>query len=108
MRCAWAARCRQSDFAELIVDPRPVVVSHRMSSDNPTTETRDVMVREVPIELCQFIKFGGLAESGGAAKQLVAERAVLVNGAVETRKRKQLAAGDRVTVADKTIVVRIR
>lgn len=66
------------------------------------------MVRDVPIELCQFIKFGGLAESGGAAKQLVAEGGVSVNGAVETRKRKQLAAGDRVTVGGRTIVVRLR
>lgn len=64
-------------------------------------------MREVPIELCQFIKFGGLAESGGAAKQLVAEGGVQVNGVVETRKRKQLAAGDRVTVGEQTIVVRV-
>ena len=64
-------------------------------------------MREVPIELCQFIKFGGLAESGGAAKQLVAEGGVLVNGAKELRKRKQLVAGDRVTVGDQTIVVRV-
>ncbi|MDO8540291.1 MAG: RNA-binding S4 domain-containing protein [Opitutaceae bacterium] len=66
------------------------------------------MVRDVPIELCQFIKFGGLAESGGAAKQLVAEGGVLVNDVVETRKRKQLLAGDKVTVDGKTIVVRVR
>jgi ribosome-associated protein len=72
-----------------------------------STAARDVFVREVPIELCQFIKFGGLADSGGAAKQLVAEGAVLVNDAPETRKRKQLAAGDRVTVAGQTIVVRV-
>jgi ribosome-associated protein len=68
---------------------------------------RDVIVREVPIELCQFIKFGGLADSGGAAKQLVAEGSVRVNDTVETRKRKQLLAGDRVTVAGETIVVRL-
>lgn len=66
-----------------------------------------MVVREVPIELCQFIKFGGLAESGGAAKQLVAEGGVRVNGEVELRKRKQLAEGDRVTVAGQTIVVRV-
>jgi len=68
---------------------------------------RDVSVREVPIELCQFIKFGGLADSGGAAKQLVAEGGVRVNDTVETRKRKQLLAGDRVTVGSETIVVRL-
>ncbi|HRI83323.1 MAG: hypothetical protein RLZZ129_886 [Verrucomicrobiota bacterium] len=74
---------------------------------NKTSAPRDVSVREVPIELCQFIKFGGLADSGGAAKQLVAEGVVLLNGAPETRKRKQLVAGDQVTVAGQTIVVRL-
>ena len=65
------------------------------------------MVREVPIELCQFIKFGGLSESGGAAKQLIAERKVLLNGAVETQKRKQLAVGDQVRVNGQVIVVQL-
>ena len=76
-------------------------------ANDQTTKSQDIKVRAVPFELCQFIKFGGLAESGGAAKQLVAEGGVLVNGAVETRKRKQLAAGDRVTVEGRTIVVRV-
>ena len=76
-------------------------------ANDQTTKSQDIKVRAVPIELCQFIKFGGLAESGGAAKQLVAEGGVLVNGAVETRKRKQLAAGDRVTIEGRTIVVRV-
>jgi ribosome-associated protein len=76
-------------------------------AQNKTSAPRDVSVREVPIELCQFIKFGGLADSGGAAKQLVAQGGVLLNGATETRKRKQLVAGDQVTVAGQTIVVRV-
>ena len=77
-------------------------------SDKFSAAEEDVMVRETPIELCQFIKFAGLAESGGAAKQLVAEGSVLLNGIVETRKRKQLLAGDKVTIAGRTIVVRTR
>lgn len=76
-------------------------------AQNKSTAPREVRVREVPIELCQFIKFAGLADSGGAAKQLVAEGEVLLNGAQETRKRKQLIAGDQVTVAGQTIVVRV-
>ena len=76
-------------------------------SDKISAAEEDVMVRETPIELCQFIKFAGLAESGGAAKQLVAEGSVLLNGTVETRKRKQLVAGDKVTIAGRTIVVRV-
>ena len=77
-------------------------------SDKISAAEEDVMVSETPIELCQFIKFAGLAESGGAAKQLVAEGSVSLNGTVETRKRKQLLAGDKVTIAGRTIVVRTR
>lgn len=79
------------------------------SSVKPTASAkpRDVIVREVPIELCQFIKFGGLSSSGGEAKQLIAEGSVLLNGAVEKQKRKKLLAGDQVTVSGQTIVVKV-
>ena len=68
-------------------------------------DSRAVKVSEMPIELCQFMKFGGLSESGGAAKQSISEGKVLVNGSTETRKRRKLAPGDRVTLAGQTIVV---
>lgn len=77
-----------------------------MKNDASSTP-RDVTVRAVPIELCQFLKFGGLAESGGAAKQAIAERRVQVNGVLETQKRKKLVAGDRVTFEGHTIVVHV-
>lgn len=64
-------------------------------------------MREIPIELCQFMKFGGLADSGGAAKQLISEGRVRLNGTVETQKRKKLAAGDRVTLGDQTLLVQL-
>jgi ribosome-associated protein len=66
-----------------------------------------VTVRGVPIELCQFLKFGGLAPSGGAAKQAIGEGKVKVNGIVESRKRRKLLVGDQVAFAGKTIVVAI-
>ena len=80
-----------------------------MTSPQKTNSSspRDVVVREVPIELCQFVKFGGLTGSGGEAKQMISEGRVLLNGAVETQKRKKLAVGDRVTVDGHTIVVRL-
>jgi ribosome-associated protein len=77
-----------------------------MPSDK-TPPPQDVIVRAVPIDLCQFLKFGGLTESGGAAKQAIAEGSVTVNGVVETQKTKKLGAGDRVTFAGHTIVVRV-
>lgn len=75
------------------------------TKSSPTS--RAVSVREVPIELCAFIKFSGLAESGGAAKQLISEGGVLVNGVVETRKRKQLVVGDKVSIDHDTLIVRL-
>jgi ribosome-associated protein len=64
-----------------------------------------VTVRAVPIELCQFLKFGGLTATGGEAKQVISSGLVRLNGAVETQKRKKLSAGDQVTYDGKTIVV---
>jgi ribosome-associated protein len=72
-----------------------------------SSASREVTVRGVPIELCQFLKFGGLSESGGAAKQAISERKVMVNGAIETQKRKKLFAGDVVTYEGRTIVVHV-
>lgn len=73
--------------------------------DSSNLQPRNVVVREVPIELCQFIKFGGLAGTGGEAKQLISSGLAQLNGVVETQKRKKLAVGDRVTVDGQTIVV---
>jgi ribosome-associated protein len=72
-----------------------------------SSEPRPVVVSETPIELCQFLKFGGLTDSGGAAKRAIGNGEVLLNDAVETRKGKKLTAGDRVTFAGQTIVVKI-
>ena len=76
-----------------------------MSTPDPTES--NVVVRATPIELCQFIKFGGLTESGGEAKQAISAEQVRVNGELETRKRRKLIAGDRVTFGGRTIVVQV-
>ena len=76
-------------------------------SDNKSNAPRSVAVREEPIELCQFLKFGGLAATGGEAKLAIAAGKVLLNGVIETQKRKKLQAGDKVTLGEQTLVVRI-
>jgi ribosome-associated protein len=78
-----------------------------MEQSNPVMP-RVVLIRGTPIELCQFLKFGGLAGSGGEAKQRIAEGKVLVNGAVETQKRKKLGPGDTVAMNGQTLVVRLQ
>jgi ribosome-associated protein len=74
-----------------------------------TTKPTDkaVAIRAEPIDLCQLLKFSGLTESGGAAKQAVADGLVRLNGAVETQKRKKVMAGDRVTFDGQTLLVRL-
>ncbi|MGK7909201.1 MAG: RNA-binding S4 domain-containing protein [Synechococcus sp.] len=57
------------------------------------------------VELGQFIKLVGAAATGGQAKFMVQNGLVLVNGLEETRRRKKLVAGDRVTVDDRTWLV---
>ena len=58
------------------------------------------------VELNQLLKLVGLADSGGAGKQLVASGAVHVDGAVELRKTCKIRAGQVVRVGDAEIVVR--
>ncbi len=71
----------------------------------PTPNTRTVTVRAEPIELCQLLKFGGLAGTGGEAKELINAGHVLLNGVVETQKRKKVMAGDKVTLGNRTLAV---
>ena len=75
-----------------------------MKAKKPTGE-RIVVVRAEPIELCQLLKFGGLANTGGEAKLLIGAGKVLLNGVVETQKRKKVMAGDKVALGDQTLVV---
>jgi ribosome-associated protein len=57
------------------------------------------------VELYKILKFEGLADSGGNAKQAIAEGLVSVNGEVETRKRKKIRAGDQIDFIDHHIDV---
>lgn len=68
---------------------------------------RIVIVKAQPIELCQLLKFSGLAATGGEAKGVIGEGRVTLNGVVETQKRKKIMGGDKVTFGGETIVVQV-
>lgn len=63
--------------------------------------------QKATIRLDQFMKFVGLARSGGEAKHLIQEGKVLVNGVVETHRSKKLRPGDRVTLGDQEMIVEL-
>ncbi len=50
--------------------------------------------------LDQYLKLHGIAETGGQAKLLIQAGEVKLNGIVETRRRKKLAAGDVIEIGD--------
>jgi ribosome-associated protein len=50
------------------------------------------------VKLDQFLKYQGLAESGGEAKQRIQRGDVRVNGSIELRRGRQLAAGDSIEI----------
>jgi ribosome-associated protein len=54
----------------------------------------DVEVGERGIRLGQLLKLANLVETGGAARGLLESGDVRVNGEVETRRGRQLGAGD--------------
>jgi ribosome-associated protein len=64
-----------------------------------------VGVAEGTIRLGQLLKLADLVDSGAEAKRVLAEGAVLVNGEVETRRGRQLAVGDRVSLAGLVVEV---
>jgi ribosome-associated protein len=55
---------------------------------------REVVLNKQPVELHKILKFEGLVPSGGVAKMAIEAGDVIVNGEVETRKRKKMVAGD--------------
>ena len=46
------------------------------------------------IELNKLLKIANLVETGGQANQMITEGMVLVNGEIESRKRRKMRAGD--------------
>ena len=52
------------------------------------------------ITLDAFLKWAGVADTGGHAKTLIASGQVTVNGEIETRRGRKLREGDRIALAD--------
>ena len=69
---------------------------------------REIEISEEPIELYKILKFGNMVASGGEAKHAIAEGQVIVNGKVETRKRKKIFSGDVVEFGKNKIRVRVK
>lgn len=63
-------------------------------------ETREVKISTEFIKLEALLKFEGLVETGGEAKERIQDGEVSVNGEVCTMRGKKIRPGDQVTLDD--------
>ena len=68
---------------------------------------REVEVTKEPVELYKILKFEGMVSSGGEAKSVIEKGLVLVNGEVETRKRKKIVSGDIIEFGEDKIRIQL-
>lgn len=73
-----------------------------------TSKMKAIEISEEPIELYKILKFGNMVDSGGEAKYVISEGHVLVNGKIETRKRKKIFSGDVIKFGEMKIRVRVK
>lgn len=66
----------------------------------------DISIGGESIRLGQFLKYAGLLDSGGDAKEAIIDGYVRVNGEVERRRGRQLVDGDLITYEERTVRVR--
>ena len=57
---------------------------------------KEIEITKEPVELYKILKFEGIVASGGEAKAVIDDGQVLVNGEIETRKRKKIISGDTI------------
>ena len=65
----------------------------------------EVTIRDESIRLGQLLKLAGVVDDGATARELIERGLVTVNGEVETRRGRQVRAGDIVTLEDETLHV---
>jgi ribosome-associated protein len=69
---------------------------------------KELAISEEPIELYKILKFENMVNSGGEAKYVISEGQVIVNGKVETRKRKKIFSGDIVEFGKEKIRIKMK
>ena len=68
---------------------------------------RVVEITKEPVELYKILKFEGMVASGGEAKLVIADGHVLLNGNIETRKRKKIVSGDIIEFDEEVIRIKL-
>lgn len=83
----------------MLPKPHPHIFPVPCMSSDPENDTP----RKLTLD--QFLKIVGWVDSGGQAKVAIQSGLVQVNGQTDTRRRRQLAIGDRVEYQGQSAVV---
>ena len=70
------------------------------------SEIIETQIKTEYIKLDQLLKFSGLCDTGGFAKELIQQGEVMVNGEVCTMRGKKIRSGDTVSAGEYTVVVK--
>ena len=68
---------------------------------------RIIEITKEPVELFKILKFEGMVSTGGEAKLLIADGQVMVNGQIETRRRRKMVSGDVIEFRDDRLQVQL-
>jgi ribosome-associated protein len=78
----------------------------RLLNHSPKNVMQEFELRGEWIALDDLLKVTGLASSGGAAKAMIADGQVKLDGVLETRKTKKIRAGQMVWLGSQRILVK--
>lgn len=70
-----------------------------------TVNTTTIEIKTEFIRLDQLLKFSGLVDTGGMAKEIIQQGYVFVNGECCTLRGKKIRPGDKITVENETVLV---
>ena len=71
----------------------------------PVSTPIEVPIRDETIRLGQLLKLAGVVDDGAMAREVIERGVVAVNGEVDTRRGRQVRAGDVVTFEDEALHV---
>jgi ribosome-associated protein len=82
------------------------IKSQKKGFDFCNMENMEVNISTEYIKLDQLLKFAGLTDTGGLAKEIIQEGLVKVNGDVCTMRGKKIRVGDVITVEGYQVTVK--
>jgi ribosome-associated protein len=75
---------------------------------SPQDEITEIEITKEPVELYKILKFESMVASGGEAKMAIANGMVLVNGEIETQKRKKIVSGDIIEFNHEKLLIKLQ